>query len=74
MRGVPAPSSAKMIIDTHAYCFEAFDATEPGRGWADPAEHLALHRAGNAGHHQPALRLDDGLVGDKAKRRPAAAT
>jgi hypothetical protein len=53
-----------MIIDTHAYCFEAFDAAEPGRGWADPAEHLALHRAGNAGHHQPALRLDDALVGD----------
>ena len=48
-----------MIIDAHAYCFEAWDSA---RGYASADEHLALVAEGNAGHHQPALRLSDGYM------------
>lgn len=52
-----------MIIDTHAYCFAPLDSA---RGYDSAAAHLALVASGNAGHHQPALRLDDGKIGDSA--------
>eukprot|EP01046_Picozoa_sp_COSAG06_P037479 COSAG06_NODE_4233_length_4446_cov_6.373821_7_plen_56_part_01 len=52
-----------MIIDAHAYCFEAWDSP---RGYASADEHLALVAEGNAGHHQPALRLSDGAAADAA--------
>lgn len=52
-----------MIIDAHAYCFEAWDSS---RGYGSVEEHLALVAEGNAGHHQPALRLSDGSVAEAA--------
>ena len=52
-----------MIIDTHAYCFEPWGCA---RGYESPAAHLALLQSGNAGHHQPALRINDGVIGDSA--------
>ena len=53
-----------MIIDTHAYCFEAWDSARGYPGGA--AEHLQLVLEGNAGHHQPAMRIPDGALGDSA--------
>ena len=56
-------ATGRMIIDAHAYCFEAWDSP---RGFASADEHLALVAEGNAGHHQPALRLSDGAAADAA--------
>jgi hypothetical protein len=58
-----ASAAAQMIIDTHAYVFEPWDST---RGYASSAAHLALVKSGIAGHHQPALRIKDGVIGDSA--------
>eukprot|EP01051_Picozoa_sp_SAG22_P001486 SAG22_NODE_59_length_23617_cov_252.868144_4_plen_201_part_00 len=52
-----------MIVDTHAYCFLPLDSA---RGYASSDDHLARVCSGNAGHHQPALRINDGAAGDSA--------
>ena len=52
-----------MIIDSHAYCWTPFDAPTPG--FSGDEKMLLLQRA-YAGHHQPALRINDGAVGDSA--------
>ena len=51
-----------MIIDSHAYCWSAFDAETPG--YDSPGEKLSWLMHSYASHHQPALRLNDGAVGD----------
>ena len=45
-----------MIIDSHAYCFEAADSLP---GYDSVAEHLRWVQAGQAGHYQPAFRVRD---------------
>ena len=49
-----------MIIDSHAYCFEAADSLP---GYSSVAEHLRWVQAGQAGHYQPAFRLRDRALG-----------
>ena len=51
-----------MIIDSHAYCWSAFDAETSG--YDSPGEKLSWLMHSYASHHQPALRLNDGAVGD----------
>lgn len=51
-----------MIIDSHAYCWTAFD--EETEGYSSAGEKMAWLMHSYSGHHQPALRLDDGAVGD----------
>ena len=51
-----------MIIDTHAYCFEAFDSPRGFPGGAE--EHMALAASSYAGHHQPVVRLNDNALGE----------
>jgi len=45
-----------VIIDSHAYCFQA--GTHPA-GYASSAEHLAWIQTAQTGHHQPAWRVRD---------------
>ena len=45
-----------MIIDSHAYCFEAADSP---RGYTGAEEHLRWVQKGQARHHQPAFRIRD---------------
>ena len=49
-----------MIIDSHAYCFEAADSP---LGYDNAAEHQRWVQAGNAGHYQPAFRTKDRAPG-----------
>ena len=49
-----------MIIDSHAYCFEAADSP---LGYDNAAEHLRWVQTGNAGHYQPAFRTRDRAPG-----------
>ena len=50
----------RMIIDSHAYCFEPADSP---RGYANSQEHLRWVQKAQAGHHQPAFRLRDRVEG-----------
>ena len=50
----------RMIIDSHAYCFEPADSP---RGYASGEEHLRWVQKAQAGHHQPAFRLRDRVEG-----------
>ena len=45
-----------MIVDSHAYCFEAADSL---MGYDSVDEHLQWVQAGQAGHYQPAFRIRD---------------
>jgi hypothetical protein len=49
-----------MIIDSHAYCWTAFDAET--EGYASPAEKMSWLMHSYSGHHQPAVRLNDNVV------------
>ena len=49
-----------MIVDSHAYCFEAADSLH---GYSSVAEHLRWIRWGQAKHYQPAIRLRDRASG-----------
>ena len=49
-----------MIIDSHAYCFEAADSLP---GYSSVAEHLRWVQTGQAGHYQPAFRVRDRAPG-----------
>lgn len=49
-----------MIVDSHAYCFEAADSA---RGYASAEEHLQWVQMGQARHHQPAFRIRDRALG-----------
>ncbi|MDE2716469.1 MAG: amidohydrolase family protein [Chloroflexota bacterium] len=57
-----------MIIDSHAYCFDALDSP---RGYASGEEHLQWAQAANASHHQPAMRIPDGELGPSDVLDPA---
>ena len=57
-----------MIIDSHAYCFEALDSP---RGYSSGEEHLQWAQAANASHHQPAMRIPDGEIGPSDVLDPA---
>ena len=56
-----------MIIDSHAYCFEAADSL---LGYSSVAEHLRWVQAGQAGHYQPAFRLRDRAPGSSEVLAP----
>ena len=49
-----------MIIDSHAYCFEAADSL---MGYDSVDEHLQWVQAGQAGHYQPAFSTRDKSIG-----------
>ena len=59
-----------MIIDSHAYCFEAADSP---RGYASVEDHLRWVQAGQAGHYQPAFRLRDRAPGSSDVLAPEGA-
>lgn len=56
-----------MIIDSHAYCFEAADSLN---GYTSVAEHLGWVQGGQAGHYQPAYRLRDRVPGSSSVLAP----